>query len=269
MNISISNIAWDQKEADRIATVLHRSGVRGVDVSPTKVWRTPETVSDNEIRTYRQYWTGKQIRIIAVQSLLFHHPELQLFGDTQTRRDTVHYLSKMIALASALGAGRVVFGSPKNRRKGSLTLGQTMNIAVDFFHQLGEIAFKYHVLFCIEPLPQETGCDFVTTAKQGIELVKEVHSRGFGLLLDSGAMTVNGEEYGQTIEDSFEWIEHIHISEPNLALVGSRGTDHKAMASALRRLNYTKWVSVEMLTAGSDHVQSVSRALDFVTKIYE
>lgn len=268
MNISISNIAWDKKEDDRISSVLQHFRVRGIDVSPPKIWRMPAIVSDDEIRAYRQYWTGKQIRIIAVQSLLFHHPELRVFGDAQTRRKTVQYLSKMIELASTLGAKCVVFGSPQNRRKELLTSGQALNIAIDFFHQLGEIALKHRVLFCIEPLPPEIGCDFITTAKEGIELVKEVHSQGFGLLLDSGAMTVNGEDYQQTIENSFAWIEHVHISEPNLALVGSQETDHRIIASTLRRLNYIKWVSIEMLGTGSDQVQSVSRALDFVTQIY-
>jgi hypothetical protein len=36
--LAISNIAWDPSEDDAVAAVLHRHGVTGVEIAPTK-WR--------------------------------------------------------------------------------------------------------------------------------------------------------------------------------------------------------------------------------------
>lgn len=99
--------------------------------------------------------------------------------------------------------------------------------------------------------------------------MQRVNHPGFRLHLDAGAMTLNGEDYGRTIEACLEWTAHFHVSEPNLDLVGQRGTPHERIARALRELNYQHWVSIEMrggLT--TPNTAAVRAALDSVTSTY-
>ncbi|BCJ87792.1 sugar phosphate isomerase/epimerase family protein [Effusibacillus dendaii] len=269
MKISISNIAWDNPEEEEISALMQSLSIRGVEIAPTKIWETPLEQDGVSIRGYRQFWEGKNIEIVAMQSLLFGRPELTIFDDEDVRLKTKEYLSKIIVLSSKLGIHVLVFGSPKNRSVRNLDKRKVWTIATEFFSDLGKIAEKCNVKFCIEPNPAEYGCDFINTSLQGLELVKEVNSPGFGLHLDSAAMILNGEDYYSTLEKCLPFLNHFHISEPYLQLVGERQDEHLKIAEALKSLGYRNWVSIEMKSGLSDsNFSSVRSAIEFVVKTY-
>ena len=159
----------------------------------TKVWPEPLAASPEEAARYRGWWEARGIRIVALQALLYGKPGLTVFGTPAARRTTLHYLKGLIAQATRLGAEVLVFGSPGNRQRGSLPPDEARAIAVEFFRELGDNAQEHGVTFCIEPNPVEYGCDFVTTVREGIDLVDAVGRPGFGLHLDTAGMTLAGD----------------------------------------------------------------------------
>jgi sugar phosphate isomerase/epimerase len=177
---------------------------------------------------------------------------LTIFDHAQKRKETLDYLSGMIRLAAKLGAKVLVFGSPKNRRVGNLSEVEIERIAVPFFRALGQVAMENEVTFCIEPNPTVYDCDFITTSRQGLELVLKVNSQGFGLHLDAAALTLSQEPIESAIEAAFGWLQHFHISEPQLAQIGTGRVDHGAFATTLARLHYKSWVSIEMRAEDPD-----------------
>ncbi|HZS04868.1 MAG TPA: sugar phosphate isomerase/epimerase family protein [Blastocatellia bacterium] len=269
MKLAISNIAWDHSEEDAVADLLVAHGVRGVEIAPTKIWPAPDQVPDDSAREYRQYWASRNIEIVAFQSLLFGRPELEIFKTDEARRRTFDYLSQLVRLAAGLGAGVLVFGSPRNRVVGDLNPAEAMDIALDFFHSVGEVAARHGLCFCIEPNPAAYGCDFIRTAAEGCDLVRRVNHPAFRLHLDTGVMTMNGESYERAIEDSFEWMAHLHISEPQLGVTGSGTSGHDRVARQLRQLGYDRWISIEMRNGWTTpNTIAVQTSLDYVHKHY-
>ena len=269
MKVSISNIAWDAAEDGHVAALLNEFRIKGLELAPTKIWDAPAEAEATAVNRYRDYWARRGVEIVAFQSLLFGRPELTIFDTAEARENTVAYLTSIIGLAGSLGAKVLVFGSPKNRIVGTLSPARAMEVAVNFFSRLGEVAADHGVRFCIEPNPATYGCDFVRTAAEGLELVRRVNHPGFGLHLDSGALTLNGEDYERALETCFDWLTHFHISEPNLGLVGQSQTDHRRIARALSRLGYGNWVSIEMRNnLTNPNPGAVRSALDFVTSTY-
>ena len=122
---------------------------------------------------------------------------------------------------------------------------------------------------CIEPNPVEYGCDFINTTMEGMELVKRVDHPNFRLHLDSSAMTLNGEDPIEIIPKVKSWTEYVHISEPNLGLIGSGATNHKKMAKALLSNGYDGWISLEMRSGLlPNNLDSIRRALEFTKTVY-
>jgi sugar phosphate isomerase/epimerase len=148
-----------------------------------------------------------------------------------------------------MGATRLVFGSPKNRDRGTLNETQTMEIAVPFFRMLGERASELGVQFCLEPNPVGYACNFMTTTEGGAKVVRAVGNPGIRLHLDAGAMAMNGEDPAAEVARHHELVGYVHASEPNLATVG-QGRVHHALAQALDRYLPTMPVSIEMRGAG-------------------
>ncbi len=269
MKFTISNIAWDPRDDARIADSMRACGVTGVEIAPTKLWQDPLDVDESAVREYRDFWETRGITITSMQALLFGRPDLTIFQDGAARQATLAYLSGIIRLAGRLGAEVLVFGSPGNRRVGDLPAQQVRATAVEFFRRVGEISQDAGVIFCIEPNPVAYGCDFITDSAQGRELVKDVDHPGFGLHLDAAAMVMSEEDIPAALRATGSALCHFHISEPQLAPIGSGGVDHERIARELKKLNYRRWRSIEMRPPGADdNVAAVSQAMEKAVTLY-
>lgn len=271
MRLAISNIAWPAGADEIVAPLLHSHGVEGVELALTKIWPEPLVATAADVRAYREKWKKRGIRIAALQALLFGKPYLTLFESEYIRLQMLDYLTGIIERASWLGATALVFGSPKNRRRGERSHEEARAIAVPFFRELGRIARRQGVNFCIEPNPTDYGCDFVTTVADGIELVDDVAEEGFGLHLDTGGMTLTGEATAENITAAGQRFRHFHISEPFLAEVGGGSVPHAECAEALRGMTYSGWVSIEMAEAkaADSWCPAIERALTFARTAYD
>lgn len=268
MNIAISNIAWAPEKTADVRAIMHRLGIKGVEVAPTMVWKEPLRVSTTELGRYRRDWAEEGIEIVALQALLYGRPELTIFETRSQREKCFEHLRGMVELAACLGAGALVFGSPKNRRVGTLDTAQARTIAVDFFRRIGEVAERHDTRFCIEPNPAEYDCDFVRTAAEGCALVRDVAVPGFQLHLDAAALTLNGEDYEMAVGRCAADTAHFHVSEPFLGVVGTGATDHEQLAKALRRAGCKHWISIEQRSVGAEDLAAVEQALTYVSRVY-
>jgi sugar phosphate isomerase/epimerase len=268
MRLAVSNIAWGPREDGAVAELLRRHGVGGVEIAPTKWRERPLDTTSSEIAAYRRYWEDSGLPIVSLQSLLFGHPEMQLFGDAAARQAMRDYLRRMIDLGADLGAGALVFGSPKNRRRGSMPLADAVHIACDFLRDLGDEARARGLLFCLEANPPSYDCDFITTTPDAVELCKLVGDANVLVNIDLGGMTIEHEDTARTIRAAAPFIGHVHASEPNLVELGA-AADHEAAAEALAAIDYGGWVSIEMRAAGgTDNLAAVDRAVARAKKAY-
>jgi D-psicose/D-tagatose/L-ribulose 3-epimerase len=257
--LAVSNIAWEPSEDDAIAEVLRREGVAGVEIAPTKWRERPYEANASDVASYRRYWEDRGLRVVALQALLFGRGDLQLFADDRARAQLGDYLRQAIDFAAALGAHALVFGSPKNRVRGSMELSVATEIATTFFRDLAVHAQARGTRLCIEANPPQYGCDFVTTTAEAIALCRAIDHPGIRVNVDLGGMTMSGEQPSRLINDAGGLIGHVHASEPQLAEIGA-AADHASAGRALVDVGYEGWVSVEMRAAG-DNVAAVERAV--------
>ena len=258
MNLAMSAIAWEPSEDEAAASILREHGFTGVELAPTKIFPRPDSATGAEVVACRAVWSRRGLRIVAMQALLFGRPELTVFGESRQR--TLDYLSGVARLGGRLGAGALVFGSPRNRARGSLPAADAWRAAVQFFRALGSAAAEAGTCVCIEPNPPRYGADFITTSEEALRLVEEVASPGFGLHLDAACALFAGEDFPARLRKSAHVLRHVHLSEPDLAPVRAGGNlELPAIASALRDIGYSGWVSVEMKPAGLDAVRAAAQ----------
>lgn len=269
MKVSISNLAWNPAFDGQTVDLLKKYQISGIDLAPTKIWTDPVSISRGDILNYRKFWTDKDIQIIGIQSLLFGHPELEIFKDQKSRDDTLEYLRKISKLSHQLGAKVLVFGSPKNRQVGSLKKIIINKIVTEFFSKISDICQSFNLVFCLEPNPVQYDCDFITNHLEAIELVKMINHPAFRINLDTSTMTLNAEDYSKTIASALPWSGHLHISEPDLVPIGSKSTDHVKIASILSSLNYEGWISIEMKEQSGDTLSVLKKSIKYVKKTYK
>lgn len=269
MKLAVSSIAWTNEEDVEVAELLQSLGVKYIELAPTKRWQDPTKAPTQEIAEHIEFWKSYGIEIVAFQSMLFPRPDLKIFESAENRAETIAYLSDFIGLAQTMGAGVMVFGSPKNRQRGDMPLDEANAIAKEFFGKLGDVAQEHGVKFCIEPNATDYACDYVTTAQQGIDLVSAVNNPGFGLHLDAACMTLAGDDIAKSITDAAQWLRHFHISSPMLEAVPDPAVDHEGAAKALRDISYQGYVSIEMKPGlVGVNAERVRNAVEFAQKVY-
>lgn len=269
MKLAISNIGWAASEEPSVAKELQNLGVRYVEIAPTKVWQDPLSVTDEQIKKYKAFWAQHDIEIVAFQSMLFGRTDLTLFDDEATRQATRKYLEKFIELAGRMQVGVLVFGSPKNRQLKTISSDAAWDIAKKFFMELGTTAQQHNTHFCIEPNAKVYDCNFVTTAAEGLALVKAVNAPGFRLHLDAAIMSLEGDEPGASITAARDYLQHFHISAPYLELIEEEKVNHAAMSEVLRSINYQNFTSIEMRPGDEGtNVQRVRQAVTIAQKYY-
>lgn len=269
MKLAVSNIAWPREQDEAVADLLGRYGIAGIEVAPTKLFPMPLAATDAEIDSAREFWTRHDIAIVAAQALLFGKPELTIFESADVRERTLEYLNGIARLCARIGAGALVFGSPKNRRIGSMPQVEADRIAVEFFTRLGDVAATAGTCIALEANPPVYGADYITTAAEAIEVVERVNHTGFRLHLDTGCMLLAGDSISDSFSRGTRFLRHFHVSAPNLDPPHTAsGIDHAAIASELRRSGYGGWVSLEMRESQPFEITAFAECLEWYALQY-
>lgn len=270
MRLSISNLAWNPEHDDSIAALLRASAFDAIEVAPSKYFPITHDVEPERIDAVRRSWRDRGFDIIAMQSLLFGTTGLNVFGSPAVQQAMLDHLGRIARIGAALGAKRLVFGSPKNRDRNGLDMAAAMTAGVDFFRRLGDIAASSGCIVCLEANPASYGCNFMTGTAEAAEVVQKTAHPAIRLQFDIGAVTANGEDAADLLQNYHGLIGHVHISEPGLKPLGTSEADHAHLGALVRRfLPSGMSVSIEMLTpASEDPIDTVRRATQIAVRHY-
>jgi len=260
MKLSISNIAWDNSKDEDMYQYLLDNGIHGLEIAPTRL------VSDNPydnigraLEIVKAIKDKYQLDVSSMQSIWFGRKE-SIFGTKEERNSLVAYTEKALIFAEAIGCKNLVFGSPRNRNMDDKS---KYSVAVQFFGKLGELAQNHGVVIALEPNPVIYNTNFINKTKDALQFVKEINSKGLQVNMDLGTVIYNNEELTEIFDD-IELIHHIHISEPNLALIEIRDL-HKQLRDILQEKEYNRYVSIEM--KNTNNIDAVKKITNYVNEV--
>lgn len=260
MKLSVSNIAWTKEYDEEMYAFLATEKVEGVEIAPTRIF--PEAPYENREANVFAGRLKKEYGLVipSMQSIWFGRSE-NLFASVEERKALLEYTKKAIDFAAAVGCKNLVFGCPRNRAYAD---GCDLAVAIPFFEELGDYAYSKNTVLAMEANPPIYNTNYCNTTPEAVELIKTVSSKGFLLNLDVGTMIQNEEDI-HVAEAAREWIHHVHISEPGLAMVAHRDL-HKELAGLLRETAYEGFVSLEVKT--QENIQDVKDAMHYLQDVF-
>ena len=241
MELSVSNIAWDAAQDKIVYQLMREQRFSGLEIAPTRLF--PHNPYDNlngAKRWSEELKTEYGLAVSSMQSICYGRSE-RIFGDYGERRELLAYIKKAIGFASVIKCRNLVFGCPGNR---NMPDNANIDIAVDFFRELGDYAAEMGTVIGMEANPPIYHTNFVNDTQHAIELIDKVDSLGFRLNLDLGTMIENGEQIRE-LNGCGQYINHVHISEPGLKTIEKREI-HIELKKFLEKEGYAGYVSVEM-----------------------
>lgn len=248
MKFSICNEVFGQQQSlddwKSNCEYIASCGYDGVEIAPFTFASHVAEISEadrHEIRSIAEY-NGLQIN--ALHWLLVSPPGLHINAkDEAKRQETTEYLRQLIHFAGDLGAGVMIFGSPKARFIEDDFESAWQRTMVAYRQVLPDLE-KRGVLLCQEALPLPD-CDFIQTTAEAMKMVRAVNHPNFRLMLDAKSMSAEKSTPAQLIREYGREAVHFHANDANLRAPGYGETDFIAIAKALREVEYSHWVSLE------------------------
>ncbi|WP_330684463.1 sugar phosphate isomerase/epimerase family protein [Sporofaciens musculi] len=260
IKLSISNIAWDAVNDQVVYDHMRLAGYMGLEIAPTRMFPGHPYEKKTEAQEYvKKLQEEYGLKICSLQSIWYGRRE-KIFGAIEEREALLEYTKKAVDFAEVVGTENLVFGCPKNRCIG---ISDDRKVAVRFFKELGDYAAEHSTVLAMEANPVIYETNFINTTKEAIELIQEVGSIGFKLNLDFGTICYNRENL-EELAPYIDIINHVHISEPALKLIGKR-EEHRKLMGLLRDAAYDGYVSIEM--GRQENIMDVLNTIDYVATL--
>jgi sugar phosphate isomerase/epimerase len=261
MKLSISNIAWKAEHDEEMYTYLAGRGFTGLEIAPTRLFGENPYDHSSEAREWADRLYEKYgLSIPSMQSIWYGRKE-NIFADEAQRESLIDYTKRAIDFAAAINCGNLVFGCPANR---SYTGDYPRKTATEFFARLGEYAASQGTVIALEANPAIYNTNFINESRQAFTFAKEISSPGLLVNADLGTQIQN-EEDPMIWDDNMRYINHIHISEPGLALIKRRKL-HEILALILKGNRYSRYVSIEMKT--QENLDDVKNVIQYIGSVF-
>ena len=241
MKTSISNIAWEAADDDRIIGSLSSYGFSGLEIAPTRVIPDLPYRHLDEAKAFSDKVRNEAgLGICSMQSIWYRRSE-SIFGAPSEVESLIDYTKEAVLFAETVGCPNLVFGCPKNR---IVPEGRSASDAVGFFRTVGDFAAQHGAAIALEAVPESYGTNFLNLTEELFDFVAAIGSDGLKMNLDFGTMLTNGEDVS-AVGRYVPLVNHVHISENGLACIEKRD-EHRVFLQALKATGYDRYVSIEM-----------------------
>ncbi len=240
-------------------------GYDGVEVAPWTIGQDVMAVPVVEAQRAKTVAKDSGIQIVGVHWVWGNSPEYHItHPDPAVRERSLRYLEHAVDLCHAMGGTRFVFGSPKQRRildgvtpSDAWAYAKDVLAAPRFLQRLKD----HGITFCFEPL-SENQTNFITRADQALRFVEEVGHPNFAMMLDGYSLTWEEDPIPAVICRIRGDLRHFHADDETGKGPGAGEVDYRDVATALREIGFTDYVSVEIHDFNLDPEATVKRCLD-------
>lgn len=249
MKLSISNIAWDAENDLEMYSYISSHGFSGLEIAPTRLFSENPYEKLTEAQQFAEALMSNYSLVIPSMQSIWYGRSESMFGTKTEQQTLINYTQQAVLFAEALNCRNLVFGCPRNR---NIPEHGNAATAIDFFCEIGDFAAEHGRVIALEPNPPIYNTNFINTTAEAFELCRKINHPGIKVNIDLGTMIYYKEDL-ESIGKNISMVNHIHISEPMLAVIEKREIHRE-----LQKLEYEHWVSIEMKNLHNiDAVKSV------------
>ncbi|HEY3788581.1 MAG TPA: sugar phosphate isomerase/epimerase family protein [Urbifossiella sp.] len=247
MKYAICNETFEGWDHARVCERTAELGYTGLEVAPFTLASRITDVNAARRGELRRQAERAGVPIIGLHWLLAKTQGFHLTSpDAAIRKTTGEYLADLARGAADLGGDMLILGSPLQRNLAAgISREQGDELAADTISHCLKILEETKVYLLLEPLTP-TDTNFMTSAAEGVALIRKISHPFVKLHLDVKAMSSESIPVPDIIRANAEFLHHFHANDPNLRGPGFGQVDFKPIFQALKDIRYGGWVSVEV-----------------------
>jgi sugar phosphate isomerase/epimerase len=172
--------------------------------------------------------------------------------DSGRRRKAVDYVRAVADLAAATGASTIIVAPSAVMKTAPLAPHtEEWNWAIESIRAGGEHAASVGVDIALEPWNRyETY--FLNRLEQAIELWRAVELDNGGVMADTFHMNIEEASIPDALRTAKGLLRHVHLADSNRAVAGRGHTDFRPILRALLDIEYTGYLSFEVMAPSGD-----------------
>ena len=179
--------------------------------------------------------------------------------DVMVRQKAIDFAAEIIDLAGALGVPAII-GSMQGRWSDGVTREQAVAWLGEAINGLAERAAGHGVPLLYEPLNRyET--NLFNRQGDAAEFLRGLRSRNVKLLCDLFHMNIEERDIADALRAARPLVGHVHFVDSNRQAIGLGHTDMAPIMAALREIEYTGYLSAEILPL-PDSVSAARQAIE-------
>ncbi len=246
MNLSISNLSFNFEESEAIK-IMQKHNFNNIELSITKKFGSWDNLKTNEIKDYKNYLNNEGLQVCSLQSL-FYGKDYNLFHQTD---QFIEHFKSVIEFSNLLECKYLVFGSPRNRRIGDLSIQDGNQIFINTFKKIAE--FNKEVTIGIETNPMYYNCDYLCSYYDVKNILQQINKENIKFHFDLACVLLNGDSAYKIYDLEKNNLDLIHISCKDLKSIYNDVTIIEFFDNVKIAKNNT--ISIEMLNQTKDEFE--------------
>lgn len=240
MNLTVSNFAWDFDNIEQVSKTLKENGINHIELVFPK-YKSWDKLSDSELFKLKELLNSHGLITTSTQSLFYGIDCKSIISESEK---FIKHFETLIKYSKILGIEVLVFGSPGLRK--------TNNISNSNLHEtfmtIDKMLDGTGIILCIEPNSSVYGGDFFYTIKEIVHFLKTFKFRNIFTMCDTHNSWLENEDPNEELLEHFQYIKHIHISEPNLSIITDI-KNHQKFSNTIKKLEYNNLITYEVLNS--------------------
>ncbi|MBA4148739.1 MAG: sugar phosphate isomerase/epimerase [Verrucomicrobia bacterium] len=269
MKFGICNEIFAGWKLEDAMAYAKNAGYHAIEIAPFTIAPYVTEVSQEKRMEIRFAAETLGLNISGIHWVLAHTEGMHLtHPDEEVRVRTAKYLVDLVDFCADIGGEFMVVGSPKQRDviPGVMKEG-AWQFARAVFRDAVIRAGERNVTICIEPLaPEET--NFINTVQEAIRFTQQFNSPYFKIVLDVKAMSSERFSITDLIKDAWPNFAYFHANDTNLKGPGFGKVDFKPIATALKKVGYNGYVSVEVFNFEEGPEVIATKSLETLKKAF-
>ena len=164
-------------------------------------------------------------------------------ADAGKRKAAIDFIKQIIDAVAPWKAA-VIIGSMQGRAESREQIESARSLLADALGQLSSYAAQSGSVLLIEPLNRyET--NLLNTVSDGINIVQQSGATNVKLLCDIFHMNIEETNIAAALEQAGVMLGHVHFVDSNRRAVGLGHLHYAPIAAALKKINYSGYLSAE------------------------
>jgi D-psicose/D-tagatose/L-ribulose 3-epimerase len=264
---AICNEAYGKRPLAEVCRSIREIGYTGIEIAPFTLAESPRDISADTRREYRGAIQSEGLGFVGLHWLMVSPKGLHVTTpDESLREKSWRHIRDLIDLCADLGDdGIMVFGSPHQRSTQGISVEEATRYYIEGLAGVAPHAEARGVTILVEALPRNQS-DVINTLAEAAAVVDEIGSPAVQTMFDTHNAADETEPHAAVVERYFGIIRHVHVNEMDGRHPGTADYDFVPIFTALRKLGYAGWISLEAFDFSPGAEKIAAESLRYLQK---